>query len=263
MKILIQILLIVGLIVVAVGVVALLSYAAKKRRNLSTDQEFVRKLLPNVDCGMCGCSSCVNFAKCVVEGKRQADDCKLIKPENAEKIRSYIKPVHSNEHQKVAFIKCKGGTNAVDKFDYVGAKSCAIEENMHSGCKACKFACIGCGDCVKACRYRAIKINDRGTAEVIRGKCTGCGACVSSCPNGLISMTDISLSVGVVCNNQLSEPGIEKKCSVGCSHCGNCINICPVNAIKVENNVPVIDPEKCIECNRCVTACPNHCISRL
>lgn len=263
MRILLQIVLVVGLILVSVGIVALFSYIAKRKRNLSTDEEFVRKMLPNVDCGMCGCENCINFAKKVVEGKLQPDECKLIKPENAEKIRDNIKPNHSLEQRKVAFIKCKGGIHAVDKFDYAGAKSCAIQEKMHSGCKACKFACVGCGDCVKSCRYKAIKINKHGTAEVIRSKCTGCGACVNSCPNGLISMKEMSLNVGVVCNNQISDPGIEKKCSVGCSHCGNCINICPVNAIKVENNVPVIDEQKCIECNRCIKVCPNHCISRL
>ncbi len=259
----VKVLIIIGILIVSVGVVALIAYLAHKKRNLSTDTDFVRNLLPGVDCSMCGEKNCTEFAKKITAGTKDPDMCKLIKPNNAEKIRRYFKPKQVQSAKVVAMVRCKGGHRAEDKFNYVGAKSCAIEERLHSGCKACKFACLGCGDCVEACRYRAIKINDKGTAEVIRGKCVGCGACVNVCPNGLITMNKISLSVGVICNNQSSEPGIEKKCAVGCTHCGNCIKVCPVGAVKVVDNVPVIDPDKCIECYKCVMVCPNHCISRL
>ncbi|MCD4820163.1 MAG: electron transfer flavoprotein subunit alpha [Candidatus Cloacimonetes bacterium] len=41
--------------------------------------------------------------------------------------------------------------------------------------------CVGCGLCLKACAYDAIKIIDK-VAEIDVDKCTLCGACVSSCP---------------------------------------------------------------------------------
>lgn len=259
----VKILIIIALLVVSVAAVTVLAIFSHKRKNLSTDADFVRKLLPGVDCGMCGNANCTEFAKRVTDGDKEPDECKLIRPENAAKIREYFKPNHKQSAKLVAMVKCKGGKRAEDKAEYAGSRNCAIEEMLHSGCKACKFACLGCGDCVKACRYGAIKINKRGTAEVIREKCTGCGACTSSCPNGLITMTKLNLSVGVICNNQSSKPGIEKQCSVGCTHCGNCIKACPVGAVQVIDNVPVIDPDKCIECYKCVVACPMHCISRL
>ena len=59
MSILLTILLIVGLLLVSFGVVVLFSYLSKKRRGLSTDAEFVRKLLPSIDCGMCGEHDCM------------------------------------------------------------------------------------------------------------------------------------------------------------------------------------------------------------
>ena len=257
------ILLIVGLLIVSVGAVLIIAVVTKKKRALSTDAEFVRKLLPSIDCGMCGNQNCNEFAKKVAEGKSEPEECKLIKAENAEKIKEYFKPTYNQSTKVVAFVKCKGGCRAVDKYEYDGAKSCAIQERLHSGSKACKYACLGCGDCVEACKYRAIKINSRGTAEVIRSKCTGCGECVKACPNNVISMQELELSVGVVCNNQSSNPAINKKCAVGCSHCGKCIKVCPNNAIKVVDNVPVIDSKKCIECYKCVAVCPNHTISRL
>ncbi|MCK9557139.1 MAG: electron transfer flavoprotein subunit alpha [Candidatus Cloacimonetes bacterium] len=41
--------------------------------------------------------------------------------------------------------------------------------------------CIGCGACLKACAYDAIKINSK-VAEIDIDKCVLCGACVQACP---------------------------------------------------------------------------------
>jgi len=41
--------------------------------------------------------------------------------------------------------------------------------------------CVGCGACIRACAYDAIKIEDK-LAIIDADKCTLCGACVSSCP---------------------------------------------------------------------------------
>jgi electron transfer flavoprotein alpha subunit len=41
--------------------------------------------------------------------------------------------------------------------------------------------CVGCGACIKACAYDAIRIENK-LAEIDMEKCTLCGACVQSCP---------------------------------------------------------------------------------
>ncbi|PKN73498.1 MAG: electron transfer flavoprotein subunit alpha [Candidatus Cloacimonetes bacterium HGW-Cloacimonetes-3] len=41
--------------------------------------------------------------------------------------------------------------------------------------------CVGCGACIRACAYDAIRIEDK-LAIINTDKCTLCGACVQSCP---------------------------------------------------------------------------------
>ena len=188
MRVLYRILIIVGIMAVASGVVLLINHFSRKKKGLSTEAEFVYKMLPCVDCGMCGEKNCSEFAKRVAASQRNPEECKLIKPEVCEKIHKYFKPTYEQSTKLVALVRCKGGCKALDKYNYKGSRNCSVEETLHSGSKACKFACLGCGDCRRACRFGAISINKRGVAEVDRNKCTGCGACVKSCPNKLIKM---------------------------------------------------------------------------
>jgi len=46
-----------------------------------------------------------------------------------------------------------------------------------------------------------------------------------------------------------------------CTACGKCVEICPVDAIKIDNDVAVIDPEECTDCGACVDECPVECIT--
>ena len=50
--------------------------------------------------------------------------------------------------------------------------------------------CIGCGECVNACAYHALKIAENGKAAVVPLLCEGCNLCVRLCPVGAISLED-------------------------------------------------------------------------
>ncbi|MBN2125198.1 MAG: 4Fe-4S binding protein [Deltaproteobacteria bacterium] len=41
-----------------------------------------------------------------------------------------------------------------------------------------------------------------------------------------------------------------------CTGCGECVEICPVEALDMQDGVPVVDGEWCIGCGVCATACP-------
>jgi electron transfer flavoprotein alpha subunit len=58
-----------------------------------------------------------------------------------------------------------------------------------------KDLCKGCGLCVSACPFTAIKIVD-GKAEVL-DNCTSCGTCISKCPFDAITMEEITKDVKI------------------------------------------------------------------
>lgn len=41
-----------------------------------------------------------------------------------------------------------------------------------------------------------------------------------------------------------------------CIGCGDCVDICPVDAVKMEDDSPVVDLEWCIGCGLCAKTCP-------
>ena len=46
-----------------------------------------------------------------------------------------------------------------------------------------------------------------------------------------------------------------------CSGCGECAKICPVQAVEMEDDIPVVDEKWCIGCGVCAVACPTDAIT--
>lgn len=257
------ILIALGITVVVIAIALVISEIINRKKKLNSKERFVHDLLPELDCGKCGFSTCEEFSKSVSDEKIDVSHCPYIQRANLSKIKRVIKKGYYNNSNLVAFVRCKGGKDCKQKFEYRGQNYCWCKDSLHSGNKECDKACLGCGDCVRACRYGAIFINDKGVAQVDRFKCTGCGACTYACPNKLIVRVPIIQKVGVVCNNFDEKMSISQKCKVGCTSCGLCARNCPTGAISMIDGQPVVDSDKCIECHKCVGICPNKCISRL
>jgi len=45
-----------------------------------------------------------------------------------------------------------------------------------------------------------------------------------------------------------------------CVSCGECVEICPVDALKMEDDLPVVDAEWCIGCGVCTIVCPTGAV---
>ncbi|MEG0373384.1 MAG: 4Fe-4S binding protein [Enterococcus sp.] len=84
--------------------------------------------------------------------------------------------------------------------------------------------------------------------------------CIAVCPKNLIKMLPAENTSIVACSNQEKGGSVRKICDVGCITCNRCVKTCPQNAIKMVNNVAVIDPKLCINCGECVEICPQNCI---
>ena len=87
--------------------------------------------------------------------------------------------------------------------------------------------------------------------------------CAKACPNHLISLVADVERVVVACSSKDKGAVTRKVCSAGCIGCKKCEKVCPLGAIKVENNVAVIDYDKCHDCPDfavCAKSCTTGCI---
>ncbi len=263
MDLLYQILIIVGLIVVVIAATLIISWQVGKRKGIPADVDYVNKLLPGIDCGRCGSKTCLEFAKRVSSRTSEAASCPLIDSESHRKINKGFKKNPDNKPHLTAVVKCKGGCKCTDKYHYVGASSCWCVNKLHDGNKNCPVACLGCGDCIKKCRFGALSISNRGTAVVDPAKCVGCGMCVSACPNNLIELVPYGKKVEPICSYTGNDKFVYDSCEVACIHCNKCVRACPNGAIKNVEGKIEIDEKLCIHCNKCVFACPRKVISRI
>ena len=115
---------------------------------------------------------------------------------------------------------------------------------------------------MNACPNNAICI-ENGIAHINTRLCTGCGICSRTCPQHIISIVDDVEKVVVTCSNKDKGAITRKVCSNGCIGCKKCEKVCSTGAIKVTNNVAVIDYSKCPECadfGICARECTTGCI---
>ncbi len=220
----------------------------------------IREVLPGANCGGCGYSGCDAYAAALLEGTAKPNLCAPGGEETVKNL-SQILGVEAEEAQKrIAMVRCMGDCEKTTKaFQYDGVKTCAGANMYHGGDGACKYGCLGYGDCVSACKFDAIKIVN-GKAEVIPENCTACGACKSACPKRIINIVPASATVLVACSNKDSAALSKPVCSVSCIGCGLCAKKCPSGAVEMKNNLPEIDYDKCTNCGECRGACPRKSI---
>lgn len=128
------------------------------------------------------------------------------------------------------------------------------------GQKLCQNSCLGLGDCVTACEFNGLQVQN-GLVSVLSENCVGCGRCVAVCPRGILSLHPAGKKhARVVCGNTQKGPAAKKGCAVSCIGCGLCAKKCPAGAVTVQHFLARIDPEKCTACGNCVAACPQKVI---
>ena len=253
----------------AIGLIAaVILYAASKKFAVYEDPRIaqVSEVLPQANCGGCGYPGCSGFAAaCVKAGSLEGKLCPVGGQPTMEKVAAILGLEAAASEPKVAVVRCNGTcANRPKLTQYDGVRSCVVANSTYGGETGCTFGCLGCGDCVSACTFGAIKMNpETGLPEVDESKCTACGACAKACPRSIIEIRPKGKNnrrVYVQCVNKDKGAVARKACAAACIGCGKCVKVCPFEAITLENNLAYIDPAKCKSCRKCEMECPQNAI---
>ena len=226
--------------------------------------------LPGANCGGCGYAGCAAYAEAVLKGEAPIGKCASGGNASAEKMAFIMGVKAETVIPRVALVRCSGYRGADAENMPTGAKLKGNYEGIHD-CRAatkvagrgpliCKYGCLGFGNCTKVCKYDAIHIVN-GIAKVDPKKCVGCMSCAAACPRNLIIPVEFGKHVEVACASNAKGAVTLRGCTGGCVGCGICQKICPKGAIKVVNNLAVIDHDKCDSCGLCATVCPKKLIN--
>ncbi|MEA4824899.1 MAG: RnfABCDGE type electron transport complex subunit B [Clostridiaceae bacterium] len=247
------------------GLGALLALASRVFA-VKTDErvEKIIHLLPGANCGGCGFAGCGAFANAVVKGEASASDCVAGGRKYAVQIAEVLgTTVATPPEQRVAVIQCSGGTHIMRRYEYVGIQSCFAASRMTGGPTECAFACLGFGDCAKACKFGGIRF-EHHAAVVHHESCVGCGKCEAACPRKLIVLAPARDEIRYVgCSSRDRGSIVRSLCNAGCIGCMLCMKKCPSGAIRVADNLARIDSSLCTGCGACEAVCPRKIIHRV
>ncbi|MDR0857873.1 MAG: RnfABCDGE type electron transport complex subunit B, partial [Oscillospiraceae bacterium] len=220
----------------------------------------ILEVLPGANCGGCGFAGCANYASAVVSGEAAPNLCVPGGADVTAQVAAVMGVEADAPERVVAFVRCSGGVRSERQYDYSGLGDCFAALNaIGGGPLTCRFGCLGLGSCTRICPEGALSLVN-GVAFVDRERCTACGQCVTHCPKHLITRIPYNAAIRVGCNSHAKGAALRKLCEAGCIGCGICAKNCPANAISLDDNLAVIDYEKCTHCGLCAEKCPRKII---
>jgi Na+-translocating ferredoxin:NAD+ oxidoreductase RNF subunit RnfB len=223
--------------------------------------EKILDVLPMTNCGACGRGGCHVFAEMLVTKQVPVNACVPGGQEVSDKLAELLGVEKVDAQRPIAVVLCRGGNAEAQKSAiYRGEKSC-IAADLSGGDKSCVYGCLGYGDCVQACKFDAMAMNDNGLPVVFYDKCVGCAACVEACPRDLIEMHPPEHKLFVYCKSLDKGAVAKKACKVACIACKLCEKDCEVTGgITIEDNLAIVNYELCPQDDVPTKRCPTKCI---
>jgi Na+-translocating ferredoxin:NAD+ oxidoreductase RNF subunit RnfB len=245
------------------GVLAIFLAIADKKLSVKEDVriEKLMDILPNTNCGGCGFAGCRSLAEALLEGKAPPTACVAAGADTSVKLARVLGVEVGARKRKIAVVLCKGGSaEAVRTAEYRGEPNCTAAD-LTGGGKACLYGCLGYGECVDACEFGAMAMNENDLPVVFHDKCVGCGACVKACPRNIIELHDEDHKLFVYCRNKEKGAKARKECKVACIACGLCVKDCPVEGgIVLKDNLAVVNYDLAPQTDEATKRCPTKCI---
>ncbi len=223
----------------------------------------VREAVAGANCGACGYPGCDAYASAVVKGEADISLCTPGGQKTLDALAQIMNKKAETTEVQVARVLCQGETGVVKpRVEYKGLQTCHTAVGIAGGPSMCVWGCVGLGDCVRVCRFDAMKI-ENGIVVINEEMCTACGMCVRECPRSVIKLLPKAARVTVRCQNAAPPREARLVCDKACIACRRCEKACNFDAIHVSNNCALIDPRKCTLCGECVKVCPTKCIEQL
>ena len=222
--------------------------------------DLIREALPGANCGACGFPGCDNYAEAVAAGKAGPGECTAGGSTAAKKIAAITGLSGGDVLHTVTVLACQGSMiHAGLKGLYTGLQTCRGAKISVGGTKLCSWGCLGFGDCVRVCKFDALKMGENGLPIVNYAKCTGCQLCNRECPQSVLQSIPADRKGAIVfCSNKNPvKQRVIKTCKIACIKCGLCVRNCPQHCINLDAHIPVVDYSKCDSCGTCAEKCPS------
>src|SRR3972149_5739652 len=98
------------------------------------------------------------------------------------------------------------------------------------------------GECVDACKFDAMAMDDNGLPVVFHDKCVGGGARARAGPRNIIEMHPDDHKLFVYCRSRDKGAYAKKVCDVACIACGLCVKDCSVpSGIVLKDNLATVN----------------------
>lgn len=203
----------------------------------------INAALPGTNCGGCGYVGCLEYAEAVAAAVAAPTLCAPGGSACSLALAEILGVEIQQTERQLAVVHCSATVGErLGRAAYDGELTCAAA-NLVSGVQGCAYGCLGLGDCVCACPYGAISV-ENGLAAVDEQKCLGCKKCVAACPRGVISMAPFAAgrTLAATCSNRDFGPDVKLVCETGCIGCKTCAKLC--SAVEMNGNLPVVDYDK-------------------